>query len=120
MSDNKIKLTRNRQNGSTKIGISVDYENRRQWISLSGGVKLRTVFAMFMARECDEAAVIIERFLHKQYRLKRVHGEWFNLSRRDINHICNFLWYVCGDDIHDNRKTVNFYKFKQSKIAIDF
>lgn len=110
-----LYLFRNPQNGSTKIGISKDYENRRQGLSSSGGVKLRTVFAIFMACECDESAEIVEKFLHRRYKPKRIHGEWFNLNRRDVCYICDFLWYISGDDIHDNRNIVDFYRFKLFK-----
>ena len=71
----------------TKIGVTTDTTfNRLKTLQTANARKLYCEFSIIV-----DNATKIERDLHKRYKSKRLMGEWFNLSKRDIKNIKNKL-----------------------------
>lgn len=65
-------------NGLYKIGKSIDPKYREKTLqSEKPSIKMVKQFN-----------VDIEKQLHKEFKNNRVRGEWFNLSKIQVNHIC--------------------------------
>lgn len=75
--DAKTYLMYDSNTGYTKIGRSVNPMMRER--TLQSEKPTITLFAI-----CDE---LVEKELHQQYKDKRVRGEWFDLSKDEINDI---------------------------------
>lgn len=76
---NKIKtyLMTDGDTGATKIGRSINPPKREHTLqSEKRSISLRMV--------CDKD---VEKELHREYKNKRIRGEWFNLSERNIKDI---------------------------------
>lgn len=56
----------------------------------------------------EEYALSIEKALHDYFEHKRINGEWFNLSKRDLRNIDRFF------------KEGHFYKSEEKGVFIDF
>jgi len=70
------------ENGLTKIGITNNIFSRFSGLNTSSPVELSLVF-YFEAKDAAKT----ERLLHDKYAVKRVKGEWFNLSVEDVDWI---------------------------------
>lgn len=72
-----------------KIGISGNVENRFQVIDKS------IPFEMSVDYKSPEFIYInkgkIEKHLHKEFKAKRIKGEWFKLNKSDLNKIKNII-----------------------------
>lgn len=68
----------------SKIGVTTSPYRRFGQIRTSCGSELTFLIAIEMGKNYDENSDIVERFLHTFYKNKRVVGEWFNLSYRDL------------------------------------
>lgn len=75
----KTYLMRDSNTGYTKIGMSVNPRQRE--CTLQSEKPTITLF-----RVCD---TLVEKELHSRYAVKRVRGEWFDLTEADIERICN-------------------------------
>lgn len=71
-------------NGLVKIGITTDIYRRLRVLDLSSPVELNLILSF----ESSQAEVI-EAELHKYFAVKRVKGEWFNLSDSDLEWVKN-------------------------------
>lgn len=69
-------------NGLTKIGIAKDVKLRLTTLNIGSPVELSLLF-YFESQNAKRA----EANLHKRFSQKRVKGEWFNLSDKDISWI---------------------------------
>jgi predicted GIY-YIG superfamily endonuclease len=67
--------------GNTKIGRSKNPEERIKSLQTSNAGKLR-IISKIVCNDGD--AHLLEQRLHKEYKDKRLHGEWFKLTRDDI------------------------------------
>lgn len=70
-------LIKDTSNNYIKIGRSIDYLKRYNVLS-SINLNIKILFII----NAD-----VEAELHKKYSDKRIHGEWFNLTDKDINNI---------------------------------
>lgn len=75
--DSKTYLMHDSNTGYTKIGRSVNPRMRERTLQSE-----KPSIALFAI--CDE---LVEKELHQQYKDKRVRGEWFDLSKDEINDI---------------------------------
>lgn len=72
------------KNGLTKIGISKNVKNRLGELKSSSPVSLRLV-------AYGKSSYSTEGEIHKKFIDKCSHGEWFKLTRKDVNYIINRL-----------------------------
>jgi len=77
----KVYLMR-AENGLIKIGKTITVEQRLRQINMMSPVDIE-LFCVFDSLFGDE----LEKELHAAYACKRVKGEWFALSQRDLNEI---------------------------------
>lgn len=70
-------LFKDNSNNYIKIGRSIDYLKRYDVLS-SINLNIKILFII----DAD-----VEAELHKEYKSKRIHSEWFNLTEKDINNI---------------------------------
>ena len=87
------------ESGLTKIGISQAPKRRLRQIKISGFDA--KIIALFMPEPTfDLEANYLEKILHKFFKVKRKFGEWFNLTKNDIELIkeslCDLLTYENG------------------------
>lgn len=75
----KTYLMRDENTGKTKIGRSINPRAREK--TLLSDAPVITLFAV-----CESN---VEKELHAKYAVKRVRGEWFDLTEADIEAICN-------------------------------
>jgi hypothetical protein len=68
--------------GLIKIGIADDVQKRIKTLNLASPVPLELVASFFVSN-----AMSVEGELHRHFSDKRVRGEWFDLSRQDIEWI---------------------------------
>lgn len=89
----------------TKIGVTSSYKQRLQHLSSSIGNNLLDILVIQLEIGYDESGKFLESYLHKFFASKRIKGEWFNLSIRDIVQVKALFWEVIyGDYIWDNVK----------------
>lgn len=69
--------------GHYKIGISSDVQRRLKELQKTQGPYLYDIAYYWVCSSRDEAR-FIEGYLHRAYDHKRVNGEWFELSARDL------------------------------------
>lgn len=67
----------------------------------SSGMNIFILISLELLPGNDESPEFIEKFLHNFYIDKRVKGEWFQLSIRDIIEIRNLFYEIYGEDIYD-------------------
>lgn len=77
-------IVRNPQNGLVKIGITKNIKTRFYQLCSQSGIDLHLWMVVGHEAGYDEKPIVLEKFLHKFYKSKKVRGEWFNLSARDI------------------------------------
>ncbi|MFA6270687.1 MAG: terminase small subunit [Candidatus Paceibacterota bacterium] len=70
------------ENGLVKIGKTIDVERRFQSLNSMSPVDLKLVY-VFDTLFGDE----LEEDLHARYETKRVKGEWFALTEKDVDEI---------------------------------
>ena len=94
----------NECNHLCKIGITSDLRSRIKQVQSACGQPICRVLAIELS-SYDEDCKVVEAALHKYFKNKRVHGEWFNLSHRDIIEIRRLFWdTIEGESIKDNVK----------------
>ncbi|MBK6906294.1 MAG: GIY-YIG nuclease family protein [Rhodocyclaceae bacterium] len=71
-----------RANGIYKIGVGVNVEARRKALSTASGYAVEIVRAW--PTESSEEARRLELMLHNYFRVKRLNGEWFELTPADV------------------------------------
>lgn len=96
-----IYLSFNPQTRLVKIGVTNTPKTRARQIVNSSGMNIFTLILLELLPEYDESPQFIEKFLHNFYIDKRVKGEWFRLSIRDIIEIRNLFYEIYGEDIQD-------------------
>ena len=65
----------------TKIGFSKDPYNRHRTLSsMENGLKICSTIKCTNKKTASKC----ERFLHDKYKLKRISGEWFNLTNEEL------------------------------------
>ena len=72
-----------------KIGISNDVEKRMKGLYGNSPTPMELVDAF--GPFSDKDAYKIERYMHKLYKDKNDHGEWFRINDDDVSNICNTL-----------------------------
>jgi len=85
----------------TKIGISNNTYKRINDLQNASGVPLTMVIEIQLQPNLDESAKFIEDFLHNYFDKKRMIGEWFNLSMKEIKSIGKLFWIIEGQNIFD-------------------
>lgn len=75
----KTYLIKDNRTGATKIGKSNNPYKREKTLQSD-------VLSLELLYICDDN---IESLLHKKYKDKRIRGEWFNLTDKDIEYIVN-------------------------------
>lgn len=66
--------------GLTKIGRTEDIEKRFSQVDNASPCGVRLYHCQFV-----KDSVKLEQLLHKQFSLKRIKGEWFNLDKDDLS-----------------------------------
>ena len=82
--------------GNYKIGISNNYLVRLDTIKLQNpSTKLVMKIGVIGGKESElkEIAEATERELHERFKNKRIYGEWFRLTKKDIVRIWKFFGY---------------------------
>jgi hypothetical protein len=79
-----VYLFLNNKTGFTKIGYTTMLKIRIRTIELSSGNPVSLIAAIYPENGYKPKAKDIEKYLHNYFQKKRVIGEWFNLSVRDI------------------------------------
>lgn len=72
------------ENGLVKIGKTTDVQKRLAALDVGSPVDLKLI-----AQKQDLFASDLETRLHQEYAHRRVKGEWFNLSKMEIEQIVN-------------------------------
>lgn len=75
--------------GLTKIGETKDCVNKRLATFKVGNPDIKLIAYVF----CEDRK-LFEAQLHERYQEKHVKGEWFNLSRRDINNLIKEYQFI--------------------------
>jgi len=72
-----------------KIGITSGSDTRRRQTALqtANWVELKLVWKSKLLDRAD----LVERKLHKHFEKKRVRGEWFNITKKDINSLTKLV-----------------------------
>ncbi len=84
-------------NGLYKIGQTEDIDKRYKQLRTQTGIELEVMMAFMLDKEIDISADVLEKkILHEYFKRKRVIGEWFKLSLRDLYEIS-----VIGMDFHE-------------------
>lgn len=112
-----VYLIRNPLNGLCKIGITNNTKIRISQLENSSGMRLQMLIYIELEPNYDESALYIESYLHNFFNHKRVLGEWFNLSIKDIIAIRNLFYEIEGDYIQDN---INTYLKKNHEAGSTF
>jgi hypothetical protein len=84
-----IYLVRDRETGFVKIGKSIDPQTRIQTLIRQATLQPKANDYVFIAYWLDRN--FVEKKLHERYADKRVRGEWFCLTNKDIEAILN-IW----------------------------
>ena len=69
------------KNGKTKIGKTVDIDRRFYNLSMMSPLELKLLFTIIIDQDRVSA---LESYFHRLFDRKRNHGEWFNLSHKDL------------------------------------
>ena len=77
--------------GHYKIGRSYDPVNRIKVFKTKMPVKVQLIHVI----PCDNV-IAAESDLHQWYHNRRYEGEWFSLTKEDVNVICNLAGYASG------------------------
>ena len=110
-----VYLVRNPISNLCKIGITSDPRRRIKQLETTSGFMLQDLILLELEWEYDEPAQYVEKYLHQYFKHKRVKGEWFNLSIKDILAIKNLFWEkIGGMYIWDNVK-LYLLKSKQNE-----
>lgn len=81
-----------------KIGISKDVKKRLTDIQNIGGLPVIPILCCELEIGSDASNYGMEKFLHNEYKNKRVIGEWFSLTKRDLVYIRTL--FVCeGENV---------------------
>jgi hypothetical protein len=102
----------NPSNKTYKIGTSKNVRRRRRTIETMSGTELYILLDIELLEGYDERGALIESYLHKFFKDKRLDGEWFNLSVRDIIQIRNLFYEIYGEDILDNTRAILLNKME--------
>lgn len=95
----------NHDNGTFKIGVSNNLNQRIRQLITQSGCSISVVFAIELEVGYDEPSEVLEKALHKYFEDKRSIGEWYKLNIRDLIKIKNLFWeHIEGSDIQDNFK----------------
>lgn len=97
-----VYLIHNPDTKQTKIGITDSLNRRHAQLLTASGSELQMLIAIQLQPDYDEDAGFIESFLHEHFKSKRMIGEWFDLSMRDIVSIRGLFWEIEGQQIWDN------------------
>ncbi len=81
--DNKVYVMIDHNTGFYKIGRSVSPKIRERTLQS----EKPTIEMLFNFNKKKES----ETYLHKKYNKKRIRGEWFNLTKKDLEYIYNYL-----------------------------
>lgn len=73
-----------KKTGYTKIGRSKDPKRREKTLQSEKPV----ITLLKVSKLC------VEKDLHKKYNYKRIRGEWFNLSEKDIDSIVDEYSFI--------------------------
>jgi hypothetical protein len=99
-----VYLIINDDNNLCKIGITNNLRQRFKRLINSGGINLSILITLECEIDYDEHPLIIEKFIHKYFKHKKIVGEWFNLDIKDILAIRKLFYDIYGNDIKDNIK----------------
>lgn len=89
----------------TKIGIAGSISSRIKQLQTGNPRKLKVLF--LIDGETQNKSYWIERKLHKSFSEKRVNGEWFRISERDIVSVCNKEGYKLYKPITKHNFTID-------------
>jgi len=86
----------NKDIGLFKIGITNSPHERFQTIKSSSGSSIWEILQIELEYDYDESSIMIEKIIHKYYKDKRIIGEYFLLSIRDIIEIQDLFYSIEG------------------------
>lgn len=89
-----------------KIGKTIDLRRRLQTLSTAAGHEMLYAMAVRLLEGYDESNTLVESTLHKFFHHKRLKGERFQLSVRDLVQIRSLFWKIEGEQVIDNVKSV--------------
>ena len=115
-----LYLFRNPFSNLCKIGVTNNPRVRLSQIRNSSGMIIQPLITLQCEVDYDEHPLIIERFLHEHFASKRTHGEWFNLSIKDILAVRMLIWEIEGDNIWDNTRPYLSKKPREWEIEYTF
>ena len=92
------------QNGLYKIGITTNRFPRYKAITKASGNYVSEVIHIILENGYDESSRIAEAAIHCFFGNKKVAGEWFDLSVKDVLAIKNLIWEIEGESIDDRHK----------------
>lgn len=74
----------NKDSGLSKIGITNNLKVRFRQLKNQSGSNLHLLLTLGCERGYAEMNSVLEAWLHEQFKPKRVVGEWFKLTARDL------------------------------------
>jgi hypothetical protein len=96
----------NQDSGLFKIGITNNLKERFRQLKNQSGANLHLLLSLGCERGYDERNKVLESWLHEQYKPKRVVGEWFKLTPRDLVEIRRIGAFIADCEYHP-LKTIN-------------
>lgn len=91
----------NKFNKTCKIGIAERVYERKQQLQATCGHELKLILAIELSPGMDESAKLIEEQMHEYFKAKRIMGEWFNLSPKDLFMIRDLFFRIGGEEVID-------------------
>lgn len=104
---NYLYFIKNQINNLYKIGISNCPKRRFSEIQNASGTQIMILKVIFCETDFSPSAKFIEDFLHNYFKEKRIIGEWFDFSKKELAAISQFFYHFCdndGDLLYDIRR----------------
>lgn len=93
-----LYFVKNQVSNLYKIGISADPERRFKEIQNACGMPIVKLNVIFCEEGFCASAKFIEEFLHNYFKHKKVFGEWFDLSKKEITALVQFFYHFAYND----------------------
>ena len=97
---NYVYVIKNKDTGLFKIGSTKNVEVRFRQLKNQSGANLHLLLTLGCERGYDEKNTVLEYWLHNQFKHKRVVGEWFELTARDLVEIRTIRAYIADVEYH--------------------
>jgi len=84
---NFVYVVHNIDSNLYKIGITKNLNDRIRAIECASGCEIKFIIGIQLEINCDEKAIVVEKYIHNYFKDLRKRGEWFNLSRFNLREI---------------------------------